>query len=168
MAPWHCSSKSPKLSYFCCRLNAMTNENTGPTQLQFDVPASDIAALVHSHPLFAEIDLVALTKLLSRGQILTLHPGDVLLGQGEASDAAYIVIEGSASIRIETRFGRVSLSTVSAPALVGEIGVFTGVPRTATIEATTASGCALSHWSLRWPALLLRHPVNIPRQSRGL
>jgi serine phosphatase RsbU (regulator of sigma subunit) len=105
--------------------------------MQFNIPASDIAALLHSHPLFAETDLVALTKFLGRGQILTLLPGDVLLGQGEASDAAYIVIEGSASIRIETTYGRVNLSTVSAPTLVGEIGVFTGVPRTATIEATT-------------------------------
>jgi CRP-like cAMP-binding protein len=66
-----------------------------------------------------------------------LRPGDALLRQGEASDAAYIVIDGSASIRIETSYGTVDLSVVSAPALVGEIGIFTGVPRTATVAATT-------------------------------
>jgi phosphoserine phosphatase RsbU/P len=114
----------------------MTNKNTDLTQLQSDIPAWEIAALLHSHPPFAETDLVALTKLLGLGKSVTLRPGDVLLNQGEASDAAYIVIEGSASIRIETSYGRVNLSTVSAPTLVGEIGVFTGVPRTATIEAT--------------------------------
>ena len=37
---------------------------------------------------------------------------------------------------IKISYGRVNLSTVSAPAVVGEIGVFMGVPRTATIEAT--------------------------------
>ena len=115
----------------------MTNEYNSPTQLRFDIPAPDIPALLHSHPLFAETDVVALTKLLGRGRTLILRPGDVLLCQGEASDAAYIVIEGSASIRIETSYGSVHLSTVSAPTLVGEIGVFTGVPRTAIIEATT-------------------------------
>ena len=114
----------------------MMNENTAFTHLQFGVPASDIAAIVHCHSLFAETDLAALTKLVGRGRLLALRPGEVLLGQGEVSDAAYFVIEGSASIRIETSYGRVNLSTVSAPALVGEIGVFTGVPRTATIEAT--------------------------------
>src|SRR5829696_2161905 len=114
----------------------MTDDNTALTHLHFGIPASDIAAIVHCHPLFADTDLAALTKLLGRGRLVTLRPGELLLNQGEASDAAYFVIEGSASIRIETSYGRVNLSTVSAPALVGEIGVFMGVPRTATIEAT--------------------------------
>jgi CRP-like cAMP-binding protein len=68
--------------------------------------------------------------------MLTLRPGDVLIRQGEPSDSAHIIIEGSGAIRIETSYGTVTLSTVSAPALVGEIGVSMGVPRTATIEAT--------------------------------
>ena len=114
----------------------MTNENTALTHLQYGIPASNIAVILRCHPLFAETDLAALTKLVGRGRPLTLRPGEVLLGQGEASDAAYFIIEGSASIRIETSYGRVNLSTISAPALVGEIGVFMGVPRTATIEAT--------------------------------
>src|SRR5262249_22778614 len=114
----------------------MTNDNTSLARLQFDSPASDIAVLLQSHPLFAETDLAALTKLLSCGQMLTLRPGDVLIRQGEASDSAHVIIEGSGAIRIETSYGTVNLSIVSAPTLVGEIGVFMGVPRTATIEAT--------------------------------
>ena len=113
----------------------MSNESSGLTRLQFDGSVSDVATLLRCHPLFAQTDLAALTKILGRGQMLTLRPGDALLHQGEASDAAYILIEGSASIRIETNYGTINLSTVSAPTLVGEIGVFTGVPRTATIEA---------------------------------
>src|SRR5215470_8860053 len=115
----------------------MTNDNTSVARLQFDSPASNIAVLLQSHPLFAETDLAALTRLLSCGQMLTLRPGDVLIHQGEASDSAHIIIEGSGAIRIETSYGTVNLSTISAPTLVGEIGVFMGVPRTATIEATT-------------------------------
>src|SRR5689334_3588220 len=99
--------------------------------------AADIAALLHSHPLFEDTDLDALTKIISRGQILMLGQGDVLLRQGEASDAAYILIEGSASVCLEASYGKVNLTTVSAPTLVGEIGAFTGVARTATIEAAT-------------------------------
>jgi phosphoserine phosphatase RsbU/P len=114
----------------------MTDENPALTHLQHSISAANIAVIVHCHPLFAETDLAALTELVGRGRLVTLRPGEVLLGQGEASDAAYFILEGSASIRIETSYGRVSLSTVSAPALAGEIGVFMGVPRTATIEAT--------------------------------
>ena len=125
-----------KSGNMCKSSMPMTDDNTALTHLQFGIPASDIAAIVHCHPLFADTDLAALTKLVGRGRLVTLRPGELLLGQGEASDAAYFVIEGSASIHIETSYGRVNLSTVSAPALVGEIGVFMGVPRTATIEAT--------------------------------
>jgi CRP-like cAMP-binding protein len=82
----------------------MTTENTTSTQLRLNAPVSDIATLLQSNPLFAETDLVALKKLLDRRRILALRPGDALLRQGEPSDAAYIVIEGSASIRIECRF----------------------------------------------------------------
>ena len=48
----------------------MTSDNTSLARLQFDSPASDIAALLQPHPLFAETDLAALTKLLSCGQML--------------------------------------------------------------------------------------------------
>jgi len=114
----------------------MTDQNTS-TELRLDVSASDIAALLQSNPLFAEIDLAALKGLLDDGRMLALRPGEPLMRQGEASNAAYIVIDGSASIRIETSYGNVDLSVVSAPALVGEIGIFTGVPRTATVTAAT-------------------------------
>jgi len=114
----------------------MTDQNTS-TELRLDVAASDIATLLQSNPLFAEIDLAALKGLLDDGRMLALRPGEPLMRQGEASNAAYIVIDGSASIRIETSYGNVDLSVVSAPALVGEIGIFTGVPRTATVTAAT-------------------------------
>src|SRR5690348_15942443 len=98
----------------------MTNRNATSRQLRMDVSVSDIAILLQTNPLFAEIDLATLKELISRGRIIALRPGDALLRQGEASDAAYIFIEGSASVRIETSYGAVDLSVVSAPALVGE------------------------------------------------
>src|SRR5262249_2906083 len=118
------------------RITAMPEENTCSARSHFDFTASDLAVLLQSHPLFAETDLASLTKLLGRGHVLVLDRGDVLIRQGQASDAAYIVIEGSCCIRIATSYGVVDLSTVAGPTLVGEIGVFMRVPRTATIEAT--------------------------------
>jgi len=115
---------------------AMPEENTSLARSHFDCPNCNLAVLLQSYPPFAQTDLAALTKLLGRAQMLILDRGDVLIRQGQTSDAAYIVIEGSCSIRIETSYGVVNLSTVSAPTLVGEIGVFMGVTRTATIEAT--------------------------------
>src|SRR6516225_12111798 len=100
----------------------MTDQNATSTQLRLDASTSGIATRLQSNPLFAEIDLGALKRLVDGTRVVALPPGEPLMRQGEASDAAYIVIEGSASVRIETRYGNVDLSAVSAPALVGEIG----------------------------------------------
>jgi serine phosphatase RsbU (regulator of sigma subunit) len=151
----------------------MTNENTDLTNLQFDKPVSGIAALLHSHPLFADTDLVSLTELLGGGRLLKLRSGEVLLRQDDASDAAYVVIEGLASIHVETSYGRVTLSTVSAPSVVGEIGVFTGVPRTATIEATTPllvlriESCVLQKFGSDHPKFLATVMMQVGRRFQA-
>jgi phosphoserine phosphatase RsbU/P len=151
----------------------MTNENTDLTNSQFDKPVSGIAALLHSHPLFADTDLVSLTELLGRGRLLTLRSGEVLLRQDDTSDAAYVVIEGLASIHVETSYGRVTLSTVSAPSVVGEIGVFTGVPRTATIEATTPllvlriESCVLQKFGGDHPKFLATVMMQVGRRFQA-
>jgi phosphoserine phosphatase RsbU/P len=115
----------------------MINPNSPSTDLRLNDSASDVATLLQSNPLFAETDFAVLKRVLDHARLLAMRPGDPLMRQGEASDAAYIVIEGSASVCVETSYGNVDLSVVSAPALVGEVGIFTGVPRTATVTATT-------------------------------
>jgi len=68
-----------------------------------------------------------------------LNPGETLVQQGEASDAAFFLSQGTVSIYAETLFGSVPLATVHAPQLIGEIGVLADLPRTATIKAVTPS-----------------------------
>lgn len=75
-------------------------------------------------------------KSLSR---IHLDPGETLVQQGEASDAAFYLREGTVSVFAETLFGSVPLATIPAPQLVGEIGVLADLPRTATIRAVTCS-----------------------------
>lgn len=98
----------------------------------------ELVARVGAHPLFAATDPGRLAKLVGLGSLLTLRPGDALIRQGEDSDAAFVILEGTADVETDTNYGAVHLATVPAPALVGEIGVLTGVPRTATVRAGSA------------------------------
>jgi serine phosphatase RsbU (regulator of sigma subunit) len=65
--------------------------------------------------------------------------GEVFISQGDPSDAAYFLHEGSVGVFTQTAYGPVALATLNAPRLIGEIGVLTDLPRTASIKALSTS-----------------------------
>ena len=75
--------------------------------------------------------------LLPRLELRDLAPGDTLIRQGDESDAAYFLESGSLAVRAETVYGPTQLAKIEAPALIGEIGAFTGLSRIASVEAAT-------------------------------
>jgi serine phosphatase RsbU (regulator of sigma subunit)/CheY-like chemotaxis protein len=68
---------------------------------------------------------------------INLDPGHMLIHQGEESDVAYYLESGSMLVFEETRYGPVTLATVNAPRLIGEIGALAGLARTASVRALT-------------------------------
>lgn len=79
----------------------------------------------------------ALDELLARLTPQQIPAGEVLVRQGDNSEFAYFVAEGSLAVFAESDYERVQLAAVEAPRLIGELGVLAGYPRTATIETTT-------------------------------
>jgi serine phosphatase RsbU (regulator of sigma subunit) len=98
---------------------------------------SNIAELHATPP--DQLLALALEQALSSLRQVQLQPGEVLIRQGEASDAAFFLKQGSMSIYSDTLFGSVPLATVHAPQLIGEIGVLADLPRTASAKALTPS-----------------------------
>jgi serine phosphatase RsbU (regulator of sigma subunit) len=99
------------------------------------LPAGDALSPLRAHPLIEALPEAAFDRLLSEGKPGAAEAGAVLLSQGGASDAAILLMEGTAEVVAETVSGEIRLATVQAPALLGEIGVIAGLPRTATIRA---------------------------------
>ena len=77
----------------------------------------------------------ALAKVLASLRPIDLNSGDVLIHQGEASDAAFFLDSGSLLVYEETRYGPVTLATLQGPRLIGEIGALTGLVRTTSVKA---------------------------------
>jgi sigma-B regulation protein RsbU (phosphoserine phosphatase) len=94
--------------------------------------------LVRSNPVLARLAPATVAGLIQAGETVELRPGDTLIRQGDSSDCAYLVLEGELEIRLDTTYGEVPLARVSAGALIGEIGVFAELPRTATVRAESA------------------------------
>ena len=96
----------------------------------------DVEAL-RAIPLFAKVEPARLKLLAFTSEHLDFEPGEVVCRQGEPGDAAYILLEGTADVFVDTPKGRVKVATLGKNEIVGEIAILCDVPRTATVVAAT-------------------------------
>jgi serine phosphatase RsbU (regulator of sigma subunit) len=121
----------------------------------------------------ADVGIPALDELLHGLKPVTYAAGDVLLRQGETSEFALYVAEGSLAVFAESDFERVQLAAMDAPRLIGELGVLAAFPRTATIEATSPvtafhiEAAQLKDIGRREPDFLLSVVSQLGRQLDG-
>ncbi len=87
-------------------------------------------------PLFANIEPARLKLMAFASQRMTFKPNQALCREGEAGDAAYIIVEGTADILKDTEDGPVKVAQVGRNAIIGEIAILIDVPRTASVVAT--------------------------------
>ena len=86
-------------------------------------------------PLFAKVDPARLKLLAFTSERLEYMSGDELFRQGDACDAAYIILEGEADVLVDTPQGAVKVATLGRNEIIGEIAILCDVPRTATVVA---------------------------------
>lgn len=103
-----------------------------------DETRANVIAAARSNPILGQLGPLTFARLLESGTLATTSDGDVLIKQGAHSDCAYLILDGEFDIRIETSHGEVQLARVCAGALLGEIGVFAELPRTATVRSSGA------------------------------
>lgn len=70
------------------------------------------------------------------GQV-TFNAGEVMFYEGEPSDFAYMIVEGTVALTKDTGRGPVQLQTLHAGDLVGEMGIIDGNERSASAIAET-------------------------------
>jgi CRP/FNR family transcriptional regulator, cyclic AMP receptor protein len=91
--------------------------------------------LLRRVPYFAEIEPAKLKLLAFMSERVAFDPGKLLFRQGDAGDAAYLIISGEAEVAAETPAGPVVLATLGANQIVGDMAILGNVPRTATVRA---------------------------------
>lgn len=95
-----------------------------------------LLALIERIPIFSSLPIEGCGKILSLCSKVTLKEDDTLCRQGDQSDSMYILLFGKLAVRIENSAAIASIDPVTS---IGEMGVFTGEPRSATVEAMERS-----------------------------
>jgi CRP-like cAMP-binding protein len=93
--------------------------------------------LLREHAIFGELPEQALKDLVIRSDLIGFAAAEPLLRQGEPSDAIWLITQGEVDVRVDSSLGPVVLGRACAGALLGEIGVFADLPRTANVSACT-------------------------------
>ena len=100
-------------------------------------PVEEIAQILAPHPIFARFDRAALLIVAARCAFATYAVGATVMREGDPGEFACVILEGEADIFVEQPGGPIHMATVGRHRIVGELGVFTDMPRSATVVART-------------------------------
>lgn len=92
-------------------------------------PIDHLAAV----PLFAALSKRDLQKIAKASTQLTVEQGRTLVEQGATGHEGFVIVEGEAVVK---RNGR-KIATLGPGDVFGELSLFDGGPRSATVTATT-------------------------------
>ena len=86
-------------------------------------------------PMFRDIDPARLKLLAFTSERVNFAEGQKFFQQGDAADAAYVILDGHVEVRLTAPGGEITVANLGRNALVGEMGILSDSPRSATIVA---------------------------------
>ena len=129
---------------------------------------AELAAHLPKGSVFAECDEAELADLLNVGTVQATRANDGILRQGDEGTSLVIVLDGVVRISMVTPNGReIILDYAEAGAVVGEIAVLDGQPRTASAIAMWA-GRILRLSRTAFEGFIERHPKIAIRLLREM
>ena len=88
---------------------------------------------------------------------IILEPGDFLAVEGEKGTTAYIILSGDVEVLKKVEDKIIHIKTLSAGNIIGEIGLVTGEPRTASVMAKNSVIC-IGFDRERFLEVMIEHP----------
>jgi serine phosphatase RsbU (regulator of sigma subunit) len=76
-----------------------------------------------------------LAEVAKRCGFASFHAGDTIMGEGEVSTFADVILAGEVDVFVDTPAGRVHVATLGPPRMIGELGALAETPRNATVIA---------------------------------
>ncbi|MDX1613702.1 MAG: cyclic nucleotide-binding domain-containing protein [Candidatus Promineifilaceae bacterium] len=104
-------------------------------------PAADGGQKLTLASLQETIGRLSAEELARDLDLVELAAGEMLFAQGDEADSMYIVVAGVLTVAVRNADGsHHEVDRLAPGAIVGEMGLLTGQPRTATVRALTSAG----------------------------
>jgi CRP-like cAMP-binding protein len=87
--------------------------------------------------IFKELTSEQIDELFYWVQRRDYAPGATVIKEGRQPSGLFILMGGTVSVVKSSKFGKVKLTEISAPSILGEVGLLTGQPRSARVRAQT-------------------------------
>ncbi len=100
-------------------------------------PVEEIAQVLALHPIFGRFDPTSLRAVAAHCGFATFPAGDTIMRQGDRGTFACVILEGEVDVSVEIPAGLIHVATLGRNRFIGELGVFTDLPRIATVVART-------------------------------
>jgi small-conductance mechanosensitive channel/CRP-like cAMP-binding protein len=91
--------------------------------------------------LFDKLRAEEMTAIAEGLRYALFAPGEPMTRQGAVAHWLYIVVDGTAEVRIHVEGQEKVVAKIEAPGFFGEMGLMTGEPRTATVVAVSEVEC---------------------------
>ena len=138
--------------------------DAAPPAAEFGAPAiaaspEEIAEILALHPTFARFDRASLLAVAGQCGVATYPVDAMVMREGDAGSFALVILEGEVDVFVALPTGQVQMATIGRNRIIGELGVFTDMPRTATVVARTAlvvlriEQASLMRLSAEYPAI---------------
>jgi CRP-like cAMP-binding protein len=118
-------------------------------------------------PLFAGLDAAAVEDVFARLHSRRYAAGQVICRQGEPSDSLFVLCSGSAQavVTAVTAAGATTVARLRPGDVIGEVGLVTNRPRSATVSARS-DALVLELRHADFAPLLARHPRLLANLTR--
>jgi len=93
--------------------------------------------ILHKIPLFAGVKKDHLNTLAFATEHLEFAPGEVIIEEGAAPDAAYLILAGTAEVIFGDEGNPHTVKEIGEQSFIGEIAILNNIPYRTTVRAKT-------------------------------
>lgn len=120
-------------------------------------------------PIFKDLPRSRIHHILMAGSLKSFKDGDVICRKGESSDLMYVIVSGAMEVinpldddQTEGLSGQKVIAHLKVGDVLGEMGLFRGAPRSATVVATIPGEVLQINWKMI-KRLQLLYPITANR-----